>query len=66
MRVLLTMQCDTQRDQSAGISPRIFSVIRHRGKPRSHDRDYVRGDLSRRSTSLAEAVKSQVLVRLAQ
>jgi hypothetical protein len=60
------MQSNTQRDQSPGILLWIFVVTRHFGKVISHDFDDVRGDPACMSASFAEAVKSQVLLRLAE
>jgi len=60
------MQGDTKRDQSPGISPRIFFVFRHLGKVVGYDLADVCGDLACLSARFAEAVKSQVLLRLAE
>jgi hypothetical protein len=45
---------------------RILIVIRHVSEVAGYDLDDVGGDLAGPSTGLAEAVKSQVLLRLAE
>jgi hypothetical protein len=66
MRILLTMQGNTQRDQSPGVSLRISIVARHLGKVIRYDLEDVCGNPACLPASFAEAVKSQVLLRLAQ
>ncbi len=66
IRILLTVQGNTQRDQSPGIALKILVVSRHFGKVIRYDFGDVRGDPACLSTSFAEAMKSQVLLRLAE
>jgi hypothetical protein len=60
------MQGHTQCDQSPRIAPRVGIMFGDHGKVAGHDLDDVSGDFPRLSTTAAEAVKSQVLLRLAE
>jgi hypothetical protein len=64
--ILLAMQSHAESNQPPGIALRIFRAIAHVGKVAGDDLADVRGDRARRSTSFAEAVKPQVLLRLAE
>jgi hypothetical protein len=66
IRILLAVQTHTERDQSTGVSPGIFIVIGHGGKVPGDDLPDVCGDPACLPARLAEAVKSQILLRLAE